>query len=184
MRRFWLVTASALALATGGASVSLAHDAPGDQHGYNMSSQGDRMRFAQQELQELGYYHGKVDGVAGPDTKRALQGYQKDNHLRVTAALDQKTFEKLGGKPAGGDASNSAAESSGSSGVPRVSNQSSYSAGAGGQGGVQSGQTSPDKAVRTASPGSSYSPGPNPGASIGDRSNADGESTSAHSHKY
>jgi peptidoglycan hydrolase-like protein with peptidoglycan-binding domain len=95
MRRFLLITASALALATGGAS--LAHDYPGDQHSYNMNSSNDRARFAQQELQEHGYYKGSIDGVVGPQTKQALQEFQQENNLPVTGQLDRETMAKLGG---------------------------------------------------------------------------------------
>jgi peptidoglycan hydrolase-like protein with peptidoglycan-binding domain len=141
MRRFLLITASALALATGGAS--LAHDYPGDQHSYNMSSSTDRVRFAQQELQEHGYYKGPVDGVLGPQTKQALQRFQRDNNLRVTASLDRATLDKLSGPESKG------AQSSGPSGM--------------------SGQGSSGTSSYGTSSAPSYSPSPNPGAPTGDR---------------
>ena len=50
----------------------------------------------QAALQEMGYYQGEVDGLLGPLTREALIGYQTDNGLYTTAAIDQPTLESLG----------------------------------------------------------------------------------------
>ena len=50
----------------------------------------------QASLQEMGYYTGEVDGLLGPLTREALTGYQSDNGLYVTAAIDEPTLESLG----------------------------------------------------------------------------------------
>lgn len=50
----------------------------------------------QAALQELGYYHGEVDGLLGPLTREALTGYQSDNGLYTTAAIDEPTLASLG----------------------------------------------------------------------------------------
>jgi peptidoglycan hydrolase-like protein with peptidoglycan-binding domain len=47
-------------------------------------------------LQEMGYYTGEVDGLLGPLTREALTGYQADNGLTATAAIDQPTLDSLG----------------------------------------------------------------------------------------
>lgn len=47
-------------------------------------------------LQEQGYYRGEVDGLLGPLTREALSGYQADNGLYVTEAIDQPTLDSLG----------------------------------------------------------------------------------------
>jgi len=47
-------------------------------------------------LQEMGYYKGEVDGLLGPLTREALTGYQADNGLYTTAAIDQPTLDSLG----------------------------------------------------------------------------------------
>src|SRR5690625_3245306 len=39
----------------------------------------DRIRIAQKILKEAGHYHGKIDGIAGPKTKAALQQYHGMN---------------------------------------------------------------------------------------------------------
>jgi hypothetical protein len=50
----------------------------------------------QAALQEMGYYQGEVDGLLGPLTREALIGYQTDNGLYTTAAIDQPTLDSLG----------------------------------------------------------------------------------------
>jgi hypothetical protein len=50
----------------------------------------------QAELQEMGYYRGEVDGLLGPLTREALRGYQSDQGLIVTAAIDEPTLDALG----------------------------------------------------------------------------------------
>jgi hypothetical protein len=46
-------------------------------------------------LQEEGYYKGEVDGLLGPLTRQALTGYQADNGLYPTAAIDEPTLASL-----------------------------------------------------------------------------------------
>lgn len=50
----------------------------------------------QGSLQEQGYYKGEVDGLLGPLTREALTGYQTNNGLIATAAIDQPTLTSLG----------------------------------------------------------------------------------------
>jgi hypothetical protein len=49
----------------------------------------------QSSLQEMGYYTGEVDGLLGPLTQEALNGYQADNDLTVTGAIDEPTLSSL-----------------------------------------------------------------------------------------
>jgi len=49
----------------------------------------------QSSLQEMGYYTGEVDGLLGPLTQDALNGYQADNDLTVTGAIDEPTLASL-----------------------------------------------------------------------------------------
>jgi hypothetical protein len=49
----------------------------------------------QAALQEMGYYRGEVDGLAGPLTREALAAYQTDEGLTPTAAIDEPTLESL-----------------------------------------------------------------------------------------
>jgi hypothetical protein len=47
-------------------------------------------------LQQMGYYKGEVDGLLGPLTREALAGYQADQGLTTTAAIDEPTLDSLG----------------------------------------------------------------------------------------
>jgi putative peptidoglycan binding protein len=47
-------------------------------------------------LQQMGYYKGEVDGLLGPMTREALAGYQADQGLTQTAAIDEPTLDALG----------------------------------------------------------------------------------------
>ena len=55
------------------------------------------IRWAQVELRYRGLYQGSLDGVVGPETKRALSQFQKMNGLAPTASLDAQTWEALTG---------------------------------------------------------------------------------------
>src|ERR1700732_5477275 len=121
MRKLILGTASVLALGIGGAALDYAADAddaapsaewnmpsaPGTSHHWltaaNLSK--DDIRWAQVELHNVGLYNGSLDGVVGPETKRALLGFQKSNGLERTATLDQQTADALIGNPGVGQGS-------------------------------------------------------------------------------
>jgi peptidoglycan hydrolase-like protein with peptidoglycan-binding domain len=120
MRKLILGTASVLALGIGGAALDFAADAddvpnavgnmpasPGISHHWltaaNLSK--DDIRWAQVELHNVGLYNGSLDGVVGPETKRALLGFQKSNGLERTATLDQQTADALIGNPGVGQGS-------------------------------------------------------------------------------
>jgi peptidoglycan hydrolase-like protein with peptidoglycan-binding domain len=59
------------------------------------ASEGHLVRDAQSELQREGLYHGRIDGVLGPETKQAISGYQAREGLQQTATLDQDTVERM-----------------------------------------------------------------------------------------
>ena len=50
---------------------------------------------AQHELRSRGYEPGSADGVAGPQTRAAVQKFQADQGLSPTGALDEDTLAKL-----------------------------------------------------------------------------------------
>ncbi len=56
---------------------------------------GAEIVMAQSKLNQLGYNAGTADGKAGPQTRRALRDYQKDNGLAQTGQLDEATSLKL-----------------------------------------------------------------------------------------
>jgi peptidoglycan hydrolase-like protein with peptidoglycan-binding domain len=53
----------------------------------------------QTNLQSKGYYHGKIDGRMGPQTRAALRQYQKAENLPVTGTLDSRTAANFGVRP-------------------------------------------------------------------------------------
>jgi peptidoglycan hydrolase-like protein with peptidoglycan-binding domain len=104
IRKLLLGTTSVLALGIGGAALDLvanADDFPNmasgpSHHWINASNLSkDDVRWVQVELHTIGLYNGSLDGVAGPETKRALLEFQEDNGLDRTAALDQQTADVL-----------------------------------------------------------------------------------------
>ena len=106
IRKLALGTASVLALGIGGAALDFvanaddyANAASAPSHHWinaeNLSK--DDIRWAQVELHTIGLYYGSLDGVAGPETKRALLEFQEDNGLDRTATLDQQTADALVG---------------------------------------------------------------------------------------
>ena len=50
---------------------------------------------AQKKLASLGYYRGKIDGIAGPQTVSALRQFQRDKYLEETGFLDRSTIRQL-----------------------------------------------------------------------------------------
>ena len=55
-----------------------------------------QIRYAQERLKELGYYHDAIDGIAGKNTRAALKQFQRDVGLRETGHLDRKAAILLG----------------------------------------------------------------------------------------
>ncbi len=53
----------------------------------------------QGRLRDLGYYHGGLDGVWGPDTQQALAQFQQRNGLQPNAELNPATITALGLNP-------------------------------------------------------------------------------------
>ncbi len=49
----------------------------------------------QKALQQAGLYSGKIDGVIGPNTKKAIESFQEQNGLQVDGKVGPKTWEKL-----------------------------------------------------------------------------------------
>jgi len=106
IRKLALGTASVLALGIGGAVLDLVANADDlasaasgpSNHWINAGSLSkDDIRWAQVELHAIGLYNGSLDGVAGPETKRALLEFQENSGLDRTATLDQPTADALVG---------------------------------------------------------------------------------------
>ncbi len=61
----------------------------------NIGIYRETLRRVQVVLREGGHYQGGVDGLFGPNTRRALESYQKQVGLTVTGLPDQATLFKL-----------------------------------------------------------------------------------------
>ena len=61
---------------------------------------------------DAGFYNGKIDGVKGEQTKKAIKAFQKANGLRDDGVVGPKTWELLNGYLSGA----AAAPAGGSSG--------------------------------------------------------------------
>ena len=64
--------------------------------GYGYAAPGDVTVEVQRALAQQGYYYGPVDGILGPGTRSAIQRYQIDHGLAVTATIDEQTLATLG----------------------------------------------------------------------------------------
>lgn len=109
LRKMLLGTASVLALGIAGTALDYAADAGNSVNTSKMSQAArlsdnvsaidslrkDDIRWAQVELRNCGLYNGSLDGILGPETKRAIGQFQMNNGLIRTAALDAQTWEAL-----------------------------------------------------------------------------------------
>jgi hypothetical protein len=64
--------------------------------GYGYAAPGDVTVDVQRALAQQGYYYGPIDGILGPGTRSAIQRYQINHGLAVTAAIDEQTLYTLG----------------------------------------------------------------------------------------
>ena len=70
-----------------------------------------RMKEVQIALQNAGFYKGKIDGVKGKSTKKAIKEFQKANGLKADGKVGSKTWELLSKYSAAG--ASAAAEAAG-----------------------------------------------------------------------
>ena len=49
----------------------------------------------QQELAKLGYYHGQIDGIDGPETQKAIRWFQSTDKIAVTGQINDQTLKAL-----------------------------------------------------------------------------------------
>jgi len=127
MRRLILTTASVIALGAGLTFAGTTQANAWSDHTAKHSSAAHMSRAeisdVQQKLQADNLYHGKIDGVLGPATRRALAEYQRQNGLRVTTNLDRQTRDSLLGNtgtatPPSSTARTMPAPSQGGAGAP------------------------------------------------------------------
>jgi hypothetical protein len=56
---------------------------PGAYYDEGVGDEGSSVADLQQRMAQAGYYHGAIDGIMGPETRRALRAYQRDNGSRA-----------------------------------------------------------------------------------------------------
>jgi len=61
-------------------------------YGYNASM----VAAVQRRLGQLGYYHGVVDGVIGPQTRSAIAAFESRNGLAVDGSISRPLLNQLG----------------------------------------------------------------------------------------
>jgi hypothetical protein len=61
-------------------------------HSYN----GSMVAAVQRRLGELGYYHGVVDGVIGPQTRGAIAAFESRNGMAVDGTISRPLLDTLG----------------------------------------------------------------------------------------
>lgn len=54
-----------------------------------------QVRGVQQQLREIGIYSGPIDGIYGQKTQRAVERFQRNQQLAVTARLDGRTLDAI-----------------------------------------------------------------------------------------
>ena len=59
-------------------------------------SGGYDIRRVQEVLLEKGFYHGRVDGTFGPETRQALIMFQRREGMEASGRIDERTYAALG----------------------------------------------------------------------------------------
>jgi peptidoglycan hydrolase-like protein with peptidoglycan-binding domain len=68
----------------------------GDKDEMDRSGRSAKVRTAQQALTDKGFNPGPVDGLMGPQTRAAVQDFQRKEGLEANGQLDAKTMSRLG----------------------------------------------------------------------------------------
>jgi Putative peptidoglycan binding domain len=68
---------------------------PGYYDPYYLRAYDDYTVAVQRALAQLGYYHGPVDGVVGPQTEEAIRWFQSVDRLPLTGEIDFATLRAL-----------------------------------------------------------------------------------------
>ena len=61
-------------------------------YGYNASL----VAQVQRRLGEMGYYHGVIDGIMGPETRAAVRAYQATHNLVVDGVISGPLLDRMG----------------------------------------------------------------------------------------
>ena len=67
-------------------------------YGYNDYGYGNAYTVVevQRRLARAGYYHGAIDGIMGPQTRRAIRAYERDHNKPTYGVIDQPLLATMG----------------------------------------------------------------------------------------
>jgi len=70
---------------------------PYDYYGYNDYGYDDGRLVieVQRRLARAGYYHGPIDGIVGPETRRAIRAYERDHKMPAYGVIDRQLLRTL-----------------------------------------------------------------------------------------
>jgi len=57
---------------------------------------GSVVAAVQRGLAELGYYHGVIDGIMGPQTRAAISAYESTHNLVVDGTINAQLLRRMG----------------------------------------------------------------------------------------
>jgi Putative peptidoglycan binding domain len=71
---------------------------PYDYYSYNDYGygSGNTIVEVQRRLASAGYYRGPIDGILGPQTRRAIRAYERDHNLQAYGTIDRQVLRTLG----------------------------------------------------------------------------------------
>ena len=69
-----------------------------DYYGYNYYGYSNVQLVVevQRRLARAGYYHGAIDGILGPQTRRAISAYERDHKMPAYGVIDRPFLGTLG----------------------------------------------------------------------------------------
>ena len=57
---------------------------------------GNTVVEVQRRLAHAGYYHGAIDGIMGPQTRRAIRAYERDRNMPAYGVIDRQLLATIG----------------------------------------------------------------------------------------
>ena len=71
---------------------------PYDYYGYQNYGYDRRYTVVevQRRLARAGYYHGPIDGILGPETRRAIRAYEREHNMPAYGVIDGRFSKMLG----------------------------------------------------------------------------------------
>ena len=71
---------------------------PYDYYGYNDYGYGNTNTVVevQRGLARAGYYHGAIDGIMGPQTRRAIRAYERDHNMPAYGLIGRQLLTTMG----------------------------------------------------------------------------------------